>query len=132
MNNTEFVKKFFDWIPEMKTMVEENFKNKWIEMTDGIYVIWGIGIMECIIKLLERPQENETVLKRVFEFIEQMVLWSDETKGLTFGSTFDCFWNEDHVLPAALAFMGEETRSLWKDYQEYMRQFSLWRMSQME
>ena len=130
MDNVKFMEEFYRYVPEMRDVVEERFRACYIEMSDGEFVVWGIGVMECIMELLRHASEHEKTLDRVFSFMEYMVLQRDEIKGLLTAS-FDCILNEEHLVPKALSKMGPETRKFWDEYMEYLRQFRLWKLSQL-
>ena len=126
----QFMNTFYQYVPEMKNMVEQKFKEGDIRMSDGGLVIWGVGVMNCVLALMQEESKHSKTLDSVFLFMEKMAQESEETKSLL-KYTFHAFMNEDHLLPAALSRMGLETRKFWDEYMEGLRQFRLWKLSQM-
>jgi len=132
MNEDLFLQVFYEQVPEMRNIVEKYLAEIQIDMSYGMDIVWGIGILPCTITLLEEPEKNEMALNSLFQFIEKMVIQDEITKGITSSWTFVAFSNEERILPAAYSFMQAQTKKLWDSYMEYMRQFQLWKLSQME
>ena len=109
MEKEKFLDWFFSEVPELQEACEQRFLLFHIDRNDGIYVIWGLGIMKCILALLAEPEKNENILKKCFAFFEKMVDHDQRTKGLLFCSTFQSLNNAEHLLPAAFRFMEEKT-----------------------
>ena len=130
MDNQKFMNEFYQYVPEMKDMVEEHFREGYIEMSDGEFIVWGVGVMDCVMVLMRRASDHSKTLDSVFLFMEHMAKQDEEIKGLLI-SSFKCFLNEEQVIPEALSRMGPETRKFWDQYVEHLRKFRLWKLSQM-
>ena len=59
-------------------------------------------------------------------------LYSARGADVCFQVLTDCFLNEEQVIPEALSRMGPETRKFWNQYVEHLRQFRLWKLSQLQ
>lgn len=127
----KFMNTFYRFVPEMKDMVEQKFKEGDIRMSDGGLVIWGVGVMNCVLALMQDEPKHSKTLNSVFLFMEKMAQESEETKSLL-KYTFHAFMNEEQLLPAALSRMGPETREFWDKYMECLHQFQLWRLAQLQ
>ena len=131
MDNEIFMKDFYRYAPEMREMIEQHFKDGHIDMSDGEFIVWGVGVMDCVMVLMREASKHSQTLDRVFLFMEYMAQQDEEIKGLLI-STYDCFLNEEQVIPEALSRMGPETRKFWNQYVEHLRQFRLWKLSQLQ
>ena len=130
MDNAKFMKEFYSYVPQMQGMVEQYFRDGYIEMSDGEFIVWGVGVMDCVMALMRRASDYSKTLDSVFMFMEHKAKQDDEIKGLLI-SSFKCFLNEDQLIPEALVRMGPETRKFWDQYTENLRQFRLWKLSQL-
>lgn len=119
-------------LPELRTEIENTFKEYWVDPeVHGIYVIWVMSIAFCINRLLEQPEKNKMLLKKVFAMFEEMAARDDEEMRsfLTY-TILDEFRSKKELAQTAVGFMGKETKKCWMELDEYWKQLSLWQLSQ--
>ena len=105
-------------------------KDGHVQMKDGAVIVWLIGVMGCVMPMMEHSSKYANSLDAVFSVMEWVAQADIGTKELLLVS-FNCFLNEEQVIPEALSRMGPETRKFWDEYLEELRQFQLWKMSQL-
>ena len=131
MDCEKLLEKFYQACPELRNAVEKKFKEGRLELSDGDMIVWVVGIMDCVMPLFANVSQNSNTLDSVFAVIEWIALETKNTTREILISTFTCFLNEEQVIPEALSRMGPETRKFWDEYMEYLRQFRLWKLSQL-
>ena len=126
----QFLDLFYRYVPEMRDMIERRLRDGNISMDDGGLVIWGVGVMDCVVALMNRAEAHEKTLGSVFLFMELMAMQREEVKSLL-KYTFHVFMNEDHLREPALARMGPETRKYWDAYVELLQLIRLAQLSSL-
>lgn len=126
----QFLNLFYRYVPEMRAMVEQRLRDGNISMDDGGLMIWGVGVMDCVVALMNRAEVHSKTLDSVFLFMEHMAMQKEEVKSLL-KYTFHVFMNEDHLREPALARMGHETRKYWDAYMEFLRLVRLKQLSSL-
>ncbi len=112
MNLLNILFLFFQEIPELEQQVKGNMKLAHLDKTDGAYTTWGLAIFPCIKSLLDYPEQNRMVLKKVFCFFEQMACAQEEVRELLMYAILEELGDEKEVLQQAQRFMGENTLEL--------------------
>jgi len=102
---------FLKRVPELETEFKVSLKDNLIDKKDGLYVIWGMGMMPCIITSIKN-KANENQLTRIFNFFEEMATSEEEVKELLMYSTLEKLGDEKEIFELAVPFMGKETRRL--------------------
>lgn len=102
---------FLKRVPELETSFKISLKDNLIDETDGIYVIWGMGLMPCIIDAIKN-KANENQLIKIFNFFEEMATSEEDVKELLMYSTLEKLGDEKQIFELAMPFMGNETREL--------------------
>ena len=132
MDCEKLLDEFYRVCPELRRTVEKKFQEGNIEMSDGDVIVWAIGVMDCFMPLFANTSKYSDTLDAVFSVIEWIAIETRNTTKEVLISTFTCFLNEDQVIPEALSRMGPETRKFWDEYMEYLHQFRLWKLSQLQ
>jgi ssDNA-binding replication factor A large subunit len=102
---------FLKRVPELETEFKVFLKDNLIDEKDGLYVIWGMGMMPCIITAIKN-KANENQLTRIFDFFEEMATSEEDVKELLMYSTLEKLGDEKEIFELAVPFMGKETRRL--------------------
>ena len=112
----QFIKRF----PELNDTINKSLKTHLVDDKDGIYVIWGLGIMPSVLELLKRPN-NERILKNIFNFFEEMAISEDEeVRELLMYSTLETLDDDKVILKEALIYMGDKTKKLLDGIQNFL------------
>ena len=130
MDCEQLLTKLYQTAPELQIAVEQKMKNGHVQMKDGAVIVWLIGVMGCVMPMMEHASKNAGSLDAVFSVMEWIAQADTGTKELLLVS-FNCFLNEEQVIPEALSRMGPETRKFWDEYFDDLNQFQLWKLSQM-
>lgn len=81
----------------------------WVDGTDGPYVIWGMGLMPCILERLAYEEQNKDLLDRTFAFFEKMACASEEVRELLLYAVLEKLGDDKAVLAKARLLMGAKT-----------------------
>ena len=73
MNQNNVWQEYLKAVPELQAPFEAQCRENWVDGTDGPYVIWGMGLMPCILERLAYEEQNKDLLDRTFAFFEKMV-----------------------------------------------------------
>ena len=49
MNQNNVWQEYLKAVPELQAPFEAQCRENWVDGTDGPYVIWGMGLMPCIL-----------------------------------------------------------------------------------
>ncbi len=121
MSINKIVELFLLKNPSLKQMFDMFCKKRLIDFSDGIYVIWGLGVMSCVLELLQDPIHNKALLQRIFDFFEEMATSEEEeVRELLMYSTLETLDDDKEVLKIALSFMGNETKKLLYRVQAFL------------
>ena len=120
MTNHNIINDLFNCVPELKSKFEKSFEQHLITTKDGIYVIWGLGVMSCVLDLLKTPSVYSNQLQKIFNFFETMAQHEDERKDLLMYSTLETLDDHKELLNTAFSFMGSKTKKLLLDVQAFL------------
>ena len=84
MNQNNVWQEYLKAVPELQAPFEAQCRENWVDGTDGPYVIWGMGLMPCILERLAYEEQNKDLLERTFAFFEKMACASEEVRELLF------------------------------------------------
>ena len=112
MTINNIIEMFFNRVPEIKNKIDVKLKENSIDMTDGIYVTWGMGVMPCVIDTIYNYKDTGSQLEKVFMFFEEMANADEDIKDLLMYSTLEKLGDEKQILEIAYTYMGKETRIL--------------------
>ena len=82
MNQNNVWQEYLKAVPELQAPFEAQCRENWVDGTDGPYVIWGMGLMPCILERLAYEEQNKDLLDRTFAFFEKMACASEEVREL--------------------------------------------------
>ena len=74
MNQNNVWQEYLKAVPELQAPFEAQCRENWVDGTDGPYVIWGMGLMPCILERLAYEEQNKDLLDRTFAFFEKIIL----------------------------------------------------------
>lgn len=104
-----FLKRF----PQLNAEINKNLTDCMIDRNDGLYVLWGMGIMPSVNRLIDNYEENEDLVSEIFDFFEEMANIDDEElKELLMYSTLETLGDYDNRLEISRKFMKNETKKL--------------------
>lgn len=76
--------------------------------------------MSCVKALLKEPEENQALLKRIFQFFEKMAASEDEeVQSLLLCGTLESLDDTPQMLAEACVLMGPKTKMLWNRLQDF-------------
>lgn len=120
MNKDQFIDQFLEELPELREPYAREFQNMRLEREDGIYAIWIFGIMSCVKERLKAPEENQALLKRIFQFFEKMAASEDdEVQSLLLCGTLESLDDTPQMVADACVLMGPKTKMLWNQLQDF-------------
>ncbi|MFR1787061.1 MAG: hypothetical protein ACLSWY_14375 [Ruthenibacterium lactatiformans] len=93
-------------MPELQAPFEAQCRENWVDGTDGPYVIWGMGLMPCILERLAYEEQNKDLLDRTFAFFEKMACASEEVRELLLYAVLEKLGDDKAVLAKARLLMG--------------------------
>lgn len=70
MNQNNVWQEYLKAVPELQAPFEAQCRENWVDGTDGPYVIWGMGLMPCILERLAYEEQNKDLLDRTFAFLK--------------------------------------------------------------
>lgn len=71
MNQNNVWQEYLKAVPELQAPFEAQCRENWVDGTDGPYVIWGMGLMPCILERLAYEEQNKDLLDRTFAFLKK-------------------------------------------------------------
>ena len=121
MSINKIVELFLLKNPSLKQMFDTMKKKYYVADDAGTYVVWGLGVMSCVLELLQDPIHNKALLQRIFDFFEEMATTEEEeVRELLMYSTLETLDDDKEVLKIALSFMGNETKKLLYRVQAFL------------
>ena len=121
MSINKIVELFLLKNPSLKQMFDTMKKKYYVADDAGTYVVWGLGVMSCVLELLQDPIHNKALLQRIFDFFEEMATSEEEeVRELLMYSTLETLDDDKEVLKIALSFMGNETKKLLYRVQAFL------------
>ncbi|SFS10200.1 DUF7674 family protein [Anaeromicropila populeti] len=104
-----FISKF----PQLNEDINKNLKDNMVDTNDGIYVLWGMGVMPCVNKIIDNIENYEDLISSIFDFFEEMANGDDEElKDLLMYSTLETLGDDEKRLNISRQFMKNETKLL--------------------
>lgn len=91
MDKDNVIENYLKKVPEIQEEYITQCKENLIDDTDGAHVIWSLGLVPCIIKLIKKHDMNKTVLMKTFDFFEEMATSSEEVRELLLYSVLEQF-----------------------------------------
>lgn len=99
--------------PQLYADISQNLKDNMVDTNDGIYVLWGMGVMPCINKIIDDIGNYEDVVLGIFDFFEEMANGDEEElKELLMYSTLEKLGDDENRLEISRQFMKKETKIL--------------------
>lgn len=115
------IEKFLKEVPEFRNIFRENCTQNLVDSEDGIYVLWGLGIMPGVIKFLRQPEMYKKQLQNIFAFFEKMANSErGEIRELLMYSTLETLDDYKDILTIAYTFMGNKTKELLNNVQNFL------------
>lgn len=112
-----FIRKF----PQLEEEIKKNLKDNMVDINDGIYVIWGMGVMPSVIRMIDCIADNEKVGSSIFDFFEEMASGgNEELKELLMYSTLETLGDDKIRLSTSRRLMKKETRYLSEKIEAYL------------
>ena len=127
-----FAQRATEKIPELAPLLDEIQKRKPYPLTMDLYTFWENGIMECMDVWIENDAENRELLCKGFRFVEELCTESELTHMLMFSSTILKLKRNPNFSKELYSLLGSETKKLWAEHDEMVRQFQLWKLSKTE
>ena len=113
MNISNVFEKFISKFPQLNDDINTNLKENRADTNDGIYVLWGMGVMPSVIKMIEHMENNHNIITSIFDFFEEMAIGHDEElKELLMYSTLETLGDDEERLKISRQFMKNETKIL--------------------
>ena len=104
---------FMSKFPQLYADISQNLKDNMVDTNDGIYVLWGMGVMPCINKIIDDIGNYEDVVLGIFDFFEEMANGDEEElKELLMYSTLEKLGDDGNRLEISRQFMKKETKIL--------------------
>jgi hypothetical protein len=104
---------FMNKFPQLNADININIKDNLVDANDGIYVLWGMGVMPCVNKLIDNIENCENLVSNIFDFFEEMANDGDEeVKELLMYSTLETLGDDGVRLKISRQFMKDETKIL--------------------
>ena len=104
---------FMSKFPQLYADISQNLKDNMVDTNDGIYVLWGMGVMPCINKIIDDIGNYEDVVLGIFDFFEEMANGNEEElKELLMYSTLEKLGDDGNRLEISRQFMKKETKIL--------------------
>lgn len=120
MEKNQFMQQFLEEIPELKKPYADMYRGMRLAPEDGIYALWGFGIMPCVKSLLEEPEAHHGLLQRIFTFFEQMANSEDtEVQDFLICGTLESLDDTPKMLETACKYMGPRTTVLWHRVEDF-------------
>lgn len=113
LNISNVFEKFISKFPQLNDDINTNLKENRADTNDGIYVLWGMGVMPSVIKMIEHMENNHNIITSIFDFFEEMAIGHDEElKELLMYSTLETLGDDEERLKISRQFMKNETKIL--------------------
>ena len=109
MNQNNVWQEYLKAVPELQAPFEAQCRENWVDGTDGPYVIWGMGLMPCILERLAYEEQNKDLLDRTFAFFEKMACASEEVRELLLYAVLEKLGDDKAVLAKARLLMGAKS-----------------------
>jgi len=104
---------FLERFPQLNVDINKNLKDNLVDINDGIYVLWGMGIMPSVNKTIDCIEKHENLVSEIFDFFEEMANEDDEElKELLMYSTLETLGDDYKRLEISRQFMKNETKKL--------------------
>ena len=104
---------FLERFPQLNVDINKNLKDNLVDINDGIYVLWGMGIMPSVNKTIDCIGKHENLVSEIFDFFEEMANEDDEElKELLMYSTLETLGDDYKRLEISRQFMKNETKKL--------------------
>lgn len=120
MNKDDAITNYLKIVPEIEECFKIQCQDSFIDDTDGAYVVWGLGIMPCVIKLINNYDENISILERTFDFFEEMASSDEEVRELLLYSVLEKLGDDKKLLNVSMAFMGKNTLKYFEQVENFM------------
>lgn len=109
MNKDNAVIYYLQQVPELQKRFMKQCEEYFIDDSDGAHVVWSIGLMPCIVELIADYKNNQDMLKRSFQFFEEMAVSDEDTKELLLYSVLETLGDDKKILEISRTMMGKET-----------------------
>ena len=109
MNAKNAILYFLEEVPELKPAFEQYCKEESIDLSEGQYVVWGLGLRPCLVACFDDVAANENVLKKAFAFFERMADAEEEVREVLLYAVLEVLGDDDEIYQKACSFMGEHT-----------------------
>jgi hypothetical protein len=105
--------KFMTRFPKINDEINKNLQDCMVDKNDGIYIVWGLGVMPCINRIIDNMENNDNILLNIFDFFEDMANGDDEElKELLMYSTLETLGDDKKRLNISRQYMMKETKNL--------------------
>lgn len=112
---------FMSKFPQLHADINQNLKDSMVDTNDGIYVLWGMGVMPCVIKIIDNIGNYEDVVSGIFDFFEEMANGDEEElKELLMYSTLETLGDDRKRLEISRQFMKKETKILSEKVETFL------------
>jgi len=112
-----FLKRF----PQLNAEINKNLTDGMIDRNDGLYVLWGMGIMPSVNRIIDNCGKNEDLVSGIFDFFEEMANADDEElKELLMYSTLETLGDDDNRLEISRKLMKNETIKLSEKVETFL------------
>jgi len=107
--------------PQINDDIKKNLIDNMVDINDGIYVVWGMGVMPCIIKMVDSIDIHKNQISSVFDFFEDMAnSEDDEIKELLMYSTLETLGDDEKRLKTSKRFMKNGTKILSEKVETFL------------
>lgn len=111
LSENNVVEMLLQSIPEIKQIYEDEIE-WWDGEFPGLHNIFGDVLNPYLVDLL-RNDKNEEILKRVFDFLEDMATCDDEyVKNVLMATVLEYLGDDRKILMASQKYMGSFTKKL--------------------
>ena len=115
------IEKFLEAVPEFRNIFRENCTQNLVDSEDGLYILWGLGIMPGVINFLSQPEIYKKQLQNIFAFFEEMAnSENEEIRELLMYSTLETLDDNKDILNNAYMFMGNKTKKSLENIQNFL------------
>lgn len=109
MNKDNAINNYLRIVPEIKERFKIQCKESLIDETDGAHVVWSLGLVPCVIELINEYEKNKRMLEKTFDFFEEMASSDEEVRELLLYSVLEKLGDDKEILNISKALMGKST-----------------------
>lgn len=109
MNKDNAINNYLKMVPEVQERFKAQCEENLIDDTDGAHVVWSLGLVPCVVVLIQNYEENKSALERTFDFFEEMASSDEEVRELLLYSVLEKLGDDKKILKTAMSMMGKRT-----------------------